>query len=491
MSEPETHSKAEKVITKDEHWRLGGRPPLITILSLGFGPIISEIIGALYGIVDTIWVSVALGYKGMSAISEYSVFDNMGRSFGAFLNIAANTKTSQLYGLHKEDEIPQVFSDMIRLTVVFSILVPLCFIPITKPIAQWYGAEQDLVDLGYEYIVPLLCCAFSTEILFTCGGFLQGEGRTNLYGIINIIGFFLNMGVFDPIFLLGMKLGIRGAAFSTILSELIPGVTLLILFYCGKFEIKPNWRDLFKKFSPHTLPALSVGISQLIAKLSLTVPCVIIRKFLGVVTGPEFGASLSGYNATVRFILLTYSVMVGVNTGFTPAAAYAHASKQPVRWLSLAFHAVWINAAWGGLACLLTWLIPRSLSLIFSSDPDYLRWAIPMMRTRNCLGFAAFFRFNAQAILQSMQCGGRAMILSLLCQFISLLSFSYMYFAIFKDGIMLMLSYPTTDIFGLVAGSILISPLLYQKIKEARMQRNAASEPLLTNENQESQNTYT
>ena len=161
-----------KTYSKDEHWRLGGRPPLKTILSLGIGPIISELIGALYGIIDTVWVSVALGYRGMSAISEYSVFDNMGRSFGSFLNMAANTKTSQLYGMKKEDEVKQIFSDMVRLAIIFSIIIPVAFIPISQTVAYWYGADEDLVNLGYQYIVPLLCCSCSTQFLMMCGGFL-------------------------------------------------------------------------------------------------------------------------------------------------------------------------------------------------------------------------------------------------------------------------------------------------------------------------------
>lgn len=461
---------AKKEFTADEHYRLGGRPPLATIVSLGTGPVISELIGALYGIVDTIWVSLAIGYQGMAAVSEYSVFDNIGRAFGGWLNIAANTKTSQLYGLKKESEVNQLFSDLVRVSVLFSIIVPCLLLPIVKPVVRWYGAKEDLVNLGFDYILPILICSCSSIILLMCGGFLQGEGRTNLFGLVNMICCILNMAVFDPAFLFGMKIGIRGAAFSTILAELLPGITLLILFYCGKFGIKPSLKGLVSKFSPHTLPCLRVGVSQLVAKLSFTIPAIIVRKILGMCTGEEFPAALSGYNATVRFIVLTQSLMIGVNTGFTPAASYANASGQPKRWLQLAFHALWINFLWGGLTSILTWVIPRYLSMIFSTGEEYLKWAEPMMRARNSVAFFAFSRFNAQSILQSLQCGGRAMIFSFLCQFVSILAFSYMFYAIFKDGIKLQLCYPASDVFGLVVGGAIVAPLIFEKIREARAQ---------------------
>ena len=484
------HPKTGKVYSHDEHWRLGGRPPLKTILSLGIGPMISELVGALYGIIDTIWVSYTIGYEGMSAISEYSVFDNMGRAFGGFLNTAANTKTSQLYGLHKDEEVNQIFSDMFRLSILFSILVPCLFLPICRPVAHWYGAEDELVDLGYEYIRPVLLCACSSEFLLMCGGFLQGEGRTNLFGIVNIIAFCINMGLFDPLFLLGLKVGIKGAAYSTILSELIPAIILLICFYTGRFTVKPDWRGLFRKFSPHTLPALSVGVSQLISKLSFTVPAIIVRKFLGMATGDEFSPALSGYNATVRFIVLTQSVTLGINTGFTPAASYAYASKQPKRWLWLAYHDIWLNFIWGLLTCLLTWLIPRQLSLIFSSDEQYLKWAEPMMQTRNFVGFTAFFRFSATAMLQSLQKGGRAMIFSFTCQFASILLFSYMFYALTKDGVLLLLCYPASDLFGMIAGGALIAPLILKVYRMAKAEDSMNTSSLLQNDPL-GQSTYT
>lgn len=70
-------------------------------------------------------------------------------------------------------------------------------------------------------------------------GCLQGEGRTFLFGMSNVICLFLDMCVFNPIFLFGFKTGIIGTFSATVISEFIPGITILILFYCHEFGIKP------------------------------------------------------------------------------------------------------------------------------------------------------------------------------------------------------------------------------------------------------------
>ncbi|EAY14269.1 MatE family protein [Trichomonas vaginalis G3] len=246
------------------------------------GPMVSQVIGALYSIVDTIWVAKACGDRGMAAVSTYNCFDNIGRSFGFFMCTAASTKTAQLFGQRKESDTKQVFSDLIRCSIICSLIVPVILIPTVKHAARWFGADESLVEFGFEYISLLSYGSISTCLFLCCGGFLQGEGRTHVFAIMELISFVLNGLIFDPVLLLVGKLGVRGAALATVLSELFPALILIGLYYKGIFAVKPQLGDLFKKFSPHTFPALKVGFSQLITNLSYFVPTIIVRKLLGL-----------------------------------------------------------------------------------------------------------------------------------------------------------------------------------------------------------------
>ena len=64
----EEDQEENKSPTKPENYRLGGRKPLPTILSLMGGPVLLQICGAAYGIVSTMWVSKAVGTVGVTAI---------------------------------------------------------------------------------------------------------------------------------------------------------------------------------------------------------------------------------------------------------------------------------------------------------------------------------------------------------------------------------------------------------------------------------------
>ena len=453
-----------------EHFRLAGRSPLSTIGHLSMGPMVSQVVGALYSIIDTIWVARACGDRGMAAVSTYNCFDNIGRSFGFFICTAASQKVSQLYGMKKEDEANQLYCDLIRCSLICGLIVPAILIPSVRPCARWFGADESLVQYGFQYISVLSWCAFGTCLFLANGGFLQGEGRTHVFAFMELFSFFLNGVLFDPFLLLYGKLGVRGAAISTACAEIIPALMLTIWYFKGNFGLKPDWRGLFRPFCKHTIPSLKVGLSQLFANLSFFVPTIIVRKLIGLsVPHEEFDDAFAGYNVTIRFSYLTNAIFIAINQAFLPAASYANGAKRYTRWLHLVGHAVWINFLWGSFTAILTWTIPRELSMMFSTTEGYLKWAGPMMRFRNALGFFAFGRFNCQSILQSLQKGGRATCLSFLAQLFAITGFSILMWATDKhNAIRLMWCYALTDSFGIVVGSIFCASSIYDVYKKSK-----------------------
>lgn len=71
---------------------------------------------------------------------------------------------------------------------------------------------------------------------------------------------------------MGFKTGIQRAAYSTGLAESIPTIVILILYYRGKFGIKPYLKQLLKKPSPNSYEALKLSLTQLMLQPSFTFP---------------------------------------------------------------------------------------------------------------------------------------------------------------------------------------------------------------------------
>lgn len=453
----ESPTTTKKRVFTPEDRKLGGSKPLLTILKMSVGPLLSQVTNALYGIITTIWISKACGEDGLSAVSMMNAFDGIGRGFGFFLAIAAATQISFLYGKGSSEEAGQIIADLVRMSFVCGAIVAGCLIPILKPITRWFGADDHIIKLGIDYMLPLNICAFNSCLFIAAGGFLQGEGRTFLFGMSNVFCLCLNMAVLDPIFLFVFKMGIKGASIATVFSEFIPGMIILTLFYCHKFGVKPEFNQLCKKFSPNTWPALKVGFSSLIAQLSGCIPSIVVRKYMGLGAGKDpqdFADVMAGFNAAIRLGNLTWSIFGAISQAFIPAASYAYAAKRYHRYLMLTFHMIWLMFVWGTFTMILTWTIPRQLSMMFSKDEHYLKYAERMVAYNNAVGPLLGGKMIAQSILQSLQLGPRATILSFFNNFVFIILFNYvMYYSNKNDGARVIWCYPLS-----YAASCVLSP---------------------------------
>ena len=430
------------VKARPEDERLCGKPPLKTIFLLSIGPIISQLANSIFLIVNTFWVSMAIGDNGLAAISTYNAFDNIGRAFGSFLQIAAATQISALFGLGKSEEAGQVCADLLRMTLVCGSLVPAILLPSIKPCGRWFGATEDVVNLGWDYMLPLTAFTATTCMFMTVCGFLQGEGRTLLFGLANFGCLALNGLALDPLFLFGFKSGIKGVSIATIVSEIIPGLILFFVYYCGRFGVKPLWSQFCRKFSPRTTTALKVGLSQLIGQLSVTIPSILVRKLMGKAVGDEYEDALAGLNCSMRLTGVSMAVMNGITGGYVPAAAYAYAAKKYRRFLWLTFHSIWICMAWGLLVGIFMWTIPDKLAMMFSTSEGYMRYAVKLTVNSNILSPFQGVRFNCQTILQAMQMGGRATVTGMLNNFVWIILGAFlMYYTNKHDGARLVFAY--------------------------------------------------
>jgi Na+-driven multidrug efflux pump len=458
-----------------EHFRLGGRPPLKTIGVLAVGPLVSQIVSAMYGIITSMWMASAMGDLGIASISIYSNLDNSGRAFGFFMNCAASSRISALIGEGHGAEAAQLISDLVRCCFVFGLIVPAIFIPSCKPLAVWFGADGETIYYGGLYLIPLLSCSPITCLYLLLCGCLQGEGRSILVGAVQIGSLVSNFALFNPLFLLVFKWKTVGAALATILAELIPSVVLLVLYYRHVFGVKPEVSGLLKKFSAYTLPALRVGVSQLFMNLSRCIPSILLRKFMGSCVqnadqGDTFDDVMAGFNGVVRIFGIPDGVRLAISMGLLPALSYAVSSRNVSRAFWLIFHACWMNLAWAAPVSCVAAFAARQLAMAISKSERYLKWAEPMLKICNWETPFAWIRNVIQTVLQGLDYGLTATLYSFGATFVSYLAIAcILFYTNDKDFLRVLWVIPIHGAFAVLVGIVIIYfPL--KKLWDAREQ---------------------
>lgn len=349
---------------------LGGTRALRTILVLSIGPLFGQVTTSLYGFVNTLWLRFGVSELATTALASTTTIDPLSMNCGFYLSTCCASKVAALFGEHRGDAAAQIIVDMIRVSFVFAILLPAVLIPVSGPLMKWFGASQEVIDLGKDYLIPLVLCALITCVYLMLCGCLQAEGRTYFFAIVQVSSLVLNAGVFNPLFILGFKLGIRGAALSQICSQLVPGLVIFFYMFKGKFTSQPKFRMFIKKPSPELWQTLKIGLPSLVGAVSATLPSIVFQKFIGASCNSthEFNIMMSLYNAYNRIYQIAIALFMAVTSGFLPSGSFAFAANRKRRVLFLFAHTTWLVTGTALLLTIILYAANSPVARIFSKD---------------------------------------------------------------------------------------------------------------------------
>ena len=464
--------RSEELIQKDESKedfseedkRLGTKSPIWTVLALSVGPLISQTVQAFYGIADSLWVAKTIGQIGISVFGAVFIVEFVAIAVSNYLMSSLGIQLAYLFGEGKTENCAQMYVDFIRLAFILGIVVPAIVMPTTVPLVKWFGADDELANLCFQYMLPVTCLCFLNFLYMMGCGLIQAEGRSLMYGLIQVGSFALNMGVFDPLFLVGLRMPIWGASLATIIAEGLPGVTITILILCGKFSLRFKPRMFISKPTIETWKGLKVGFASLISQVSYTIPLILMQKYVNLASSSIshecYSTVLAVWSVIEKLYQLVGGICVAFSYGMLPSASYAFGAGRLNRVMWLFIHATWIATAVSLVMSVFMIAIPDKLARIWSTDAYFLEWVKLMVPKVFYTTIFIAYQYTAPAILQAMQRVLASTLLSVLTLLLPLPVFSsILYFTDKTNPSRIMWTYALNDTFSAVACTFfLISP---------------------------------
>lgn len=446
----------------DEDKQLGLKSPIRTILTLSTGPLISQTVQAFYGIADSLWVARTIGQKGISVFGAVYIVEFIAVSVSLYLMSSVNIRMSYLFGQHRTKDCSQMYVDFVRLAAILGIVVPCIVLPIVKPMIRWFGANEELVDMSFQYMLPVTAMCFFNFLYMMACGLIQAEGRSLLYGAVQVASFAINMGLFDPLFLVGLKLPIWGASLATIISEAIPGIILTTLILCGKFSLKPKMKMFFQKPTYETWEACKVGFASFIEQISATIPCILMQKYVNMASSAigQYDVVIAVWAVIEKLYQLVGGICIAFSYGLLPSASYAFGANRMNRVMWLFTHATWISTAISVVMSVIIMTIPGKLALIWDDDPNFVSWCKRMVPKVFYTCVCLAIQYTCPAILQAMNRVAAANSVGVLTLLLPLPIFSsILYFTKKDDPERIMWTYALNDVYSIVMCSVfLIKP---------------------------------
>lgn len=325
--------------------------------------IVGMLVNALYNIVDRIFVGRGVGPLGISATTVSFPIPIIIMAFGMLIGIGAAATVSIKLGQNKKEEAEHILGNALTLIIIVSILVTTVGLVFEEPLLIMFGTSKEVLPLAKEFITIILIGAVLQNIGFGLNNIIRSEGNPKMAMLTMLIGAVLNT-IFNPIFIFGLHLGIRGSALATIVSQSVCSIWVLAYFMGKKSSLKFRMSNL-KPNIGIIKQIFAIGMSPFLMQIAASVISITFNKSLETYGGDTAIAAFGIINSVTMLILMP---IFGINQGSQPIIGYNYGAKNFDRVKKALKLAILAATAISTSGFIFVELFPRTIVSIFISN---------------------------------------------------------------------------------------------------------------------------
>ena len=305
------------------------------IMKLSLPTIIGMLVMVVYNMADTLFVGMTNDVNQVASVTITMPIFMLLMSLGTIFGVGGASCISRYIGSKEMDRAKTTsaisFYGSILLSLVYMILV---FVFMDKVLGI-AGVTENTYSFSKSYLTVVTMGAPFIVLGFSLGQIARSEGLAKEAMVGMLLGTILNI-VLDPILIIGLKMGVTGAALATVVANIISVIYYIILISSKKSCLSISLKDL--KLDKEIIKSiLFIGMPASLNNLLMSISSVLLNNFAASY-GDMVVAALGVAN---RIMLLPVMVLVGLCQGMQPLIGYNYASnnikrmKEALKFVSL------------------------------------------------------------------------------------------------------------------------------------------------------------
>jgi putative MATE family efflux protein len=378
---------------------------------------IGVFVNALYNIVDRVFIGQGVGSMALSGISVIFPVMLIVMGFGMLIGIGAGVLVSINMGKRDMEKAERVLGSSFLLMLLVSVLITVIGFSIKGPMLQSFGATAETIGYANDYLDIILAGTVFQVVGFSLNNIIRAEGnaRTAMYSMLISAGTNL---VLDPVFIFGFGMGVKGAAYATVISMIVLTVWVLLHFRGSKSVVKLKAENIRFNYQL-LLEIMAIGMAPFFMQIANSFVQGLLNTKLIAFGGDLAVGAMGIVNSVATMIIMA---IVAINMASQPIIGFNYGAKSYSR-VKEALKIAMISAS--GIALLafaLVQIFPESIVQVFnSSDSGLLDFGKDGLR----IGLLALPVVGFQVVVgnffQSMGQAKIAVLLTLLRQVIILI----------------------------------------------------------------------
>ena len=429
--------------------------------------IISLLVGALYNIVDQIFIANAsyLGSYGNAANTVVFPLTVVALAIAVMIGDGCCAFVSMALGRNEVDKARRSVGNAVVLSIAGSFVLTAIYLVFADGIIAMFGGtvNEETFRHAQEYFFYITLGIPFYMFGQAMNPVIRADGSPRFAMVSTLAGAVINI-ILDPIFIFVFKWGMMGAAVATVIGQV--ATALLAVWYLLHMKVIRPAKTDFALSGSVCGRMLTLGITSFLSQISLVAAMAAInnmlRKYgaLDAVFGQAQYAQIpmAVVGIVMKFFQIVISIVVGMAAGCIPIVGYNMGAGKTLRVRDLFTRLLVAEALVGAAALMLAEGFPRQLIAIFGAANEssyYTAFAVKAFRTYLCMMILACVNKACFIFLQAVGKALASTLLSMFREVVFGVGFALLLPVFFGlDGVLY--SMPVSDILTFVISAIII-----------------------------------
>lgn len=332
--------------------------------------IIGMLVGALYNIVDQLFIGHGVGTLGNTATSIAFPFTTLCMAIALLFGIGGASCFNIAQGMGDKKRAASFAGNALFWLTVSGIVLAILTLVFLKPLLVLFGASDDVMPYAKDY-VSVTAIGFPFLILSTGGGHLiRADGSPRMTMALNITGAVINT-VLDAVFVLGLDWGMKGAAAATVIGQFVSAV--MVIVYAFRFRTVKLTPEHLRPQSAITKRVSSIGMASFFNQIAIGIVQVVLNislKHYGELSVYGADEPIACAGIIMKVNMIVFSIVIGLAQGTQPIQSFNYGAGNYDRVKQSYMLAVKVGGTISIVAFIVFQLFPRQILGLFGSGSE-------------------------------------------------------------------------------------------------------------------------
>lgn len=359
---------SEEILGTQKMWKL--------CLRMGIPCVLAQVVNLLYNIVDRIYIGhmAGIGDVALAGLGLCAPILTLISAFSSFVSGGGAPLAAKALGEGNPDRAKRILNNGFIMLCVFSVVLGLAAFLSKTPLLNLIGASENTYGYAEDYLSIYLIGTLFVQLAVGLNTFLTAQGKSTAAMLGVGIGAVLNIGL-DPLFIFTFKMGIKGAALATVISQ-----AASCAFVVGVLSAKRTQLKLSFKYMKPDLKIIGaivgLGLAPFVMSATESVIGFVLNgrlKHYGDLAGEGLGDLHVSALAVLQSVMMLITVPVsGFTQGVTPILSFNYGAKNKARLKQAYFITLGVCWAYCSLSAVLMMSMPHIFGKMFTSKPELL-----------------------------------------------------------------------------------------------------------------------